>query len=43
MLTYVIIYDLVDLFVIPVTLLFFFVQKNIEFDCVIIKKEIVIQ
>ena len=28
MLTYVIIYDLVVLFVIPVTLLFFFVQKN---------------
>jgi hypothetical protein len=28
MLTYVIIYDLVLLFVIPVTLLFFFVQKN---------------
>jgi hypothetical protein len=28
MLTYVIIYDLVVLFVIPVTLLFFFAQKN---------------
>ena len=28
MLTYVIIYDLVVVFVIPVTLLFFFVQKN---------------
>jgi hypothetical protein len=30
MLTYVIIYDLVVSFVIPVTLLFFFVQKNLK-------------